>query len=74
MNGILTKPAVKSSTIWSAVATIFASLGVLLGAYAINGEAPPIPLLLVEVPILIAQVRIITERLKRNRKPIQGVV
>ena len=74
MNGTVTKPAVKSSTILSAVATILTSLGVLVGSYAATGEVPPLPLLLAEVPILAGQLRIISERIKGRSKPISGLV
>lgn len=74
MNIQVTKPAIKSSTILSAVATILTSLGVLVGSYAATGEVPPLPLLLAEVPILAAQGRIIAERIKGRSKPISGLV
>lgn len=69
-----TKPATKSSTIWSAVATILTSLAVLLGSFAATGEIPPLPLLLAEVPILMAQGKIIIERIKPNRANVRGLV
>ena len=69
-----TKPAAQSSTIWSAIATVLTSLGVLVGAYAATGDIPALPLLLAEVPILAAQAKIIYERLKPNRKNVAGLL
>lgn len=64
-----TKPASQSSTIKSAIAAILTPLVGMVVIY-LNSGTIPIEMLLVEVPIILTQGKIIAERFKRGRADI----
>lgn len=68
-----TKSAVKSSTLISAIAALLGSIVTFLLAYQNAGTEGLILALAAEATIVISQIRVITERIRGNSKPIRGL-
>ena len=73
-DSLRTKPARKSTTILSAIAAILGILASFAIAYDQGGFELLLPLLFAEGAGLLGQFRIISERFKKDRTAIKGIV